>query len=131
MPSTRRAMTSSGWGERASRELGSDNSARPVSESIGYFFFFSSRRRHTRCSRDWSSDVCSSDLLRIFPRPLPFFAKVDTKGKILNEWNKYQNPVGHFIPFQARPDLEPERCFIRSEERRVGKECRSRWSPYH
>src|SRR6185503_20373878 len=26
------------------------------------FFFFSSRRRHTRCSRDWSSDVCSSDL---------------------------------------------------------------------
>src|SRR3989449_2258105 len=27
-------------------------------------FFFSSRRRHTRCSRDWSSDVCSSDLVR-------------------------------------------------------------------
>src|SRR2546429_2916564 len=26
-------------------------------------FFFSSRRRHTRCSRDWSSDVCSSDLM--------------------------------------------------------------------
>src|SRR5256884_6663096 len=30
--------------------------------SVGTFFFFSSRRRHTRCSRDWSSDVCSSDL---------------------------------------------------------------------
>src|SRR5690606_39528977 len=30
--------------------------------SIGQFFFFSSRRRHTRFSRDWSSDVCSSDL---------------------------------------------------------------------
>src|SRR2546429_1289852 len=29
-----------------------------------FFFFFSSRRRHTRCSRDWSSDVCSSDLVR-------------------------------------------------------------------
>src|SRR5271166_4938305 len=28
-----------------------------------YFFFFSSRRRHTRWPRDWSSDVCSSDLL--------------------------------------------------------------------
>src|SRR2546429_4179358 len=28
----------------------------------GVCFFFSSRRRHTRCSRDWSSDVCSSDL---------------------------------------------------------------------
>src|SRR6266498_1256553 len=30
----------------------------------GAVFFFSSRRRHTRCGRDWSSDVCSSDLLR-------------------------------------------------------------------
>src|SRR2546422_2338422 len=30
---------------------------------LGVFFFFSSRRRHTRCSRDWSSDVCSSDLV--------------------------------------------------------------------
>src|SRR6266436_2365013 len=29
-----------------------------------WIFFFSSRRRHTRCSRDWSSDVCSSDLIR-------------------------------------------------------------------
>src|SRR6266542_5647196 len=29
---------------------------------IFFFFFFSSRRRHTRCYRDWSSDVCSSDL---------------------------------------------------------------------
>src|SRR2546429_6451087 len=37
---------------------------RSVSGVSGYFvFFFSSRRRHTRCSRDWSSDVCSSDLL--------------------------------------------------------------------
>src|SRR3989442_4545773 len=27
-------------------------------------FFFSSRRRHTRCGRDWSSDVCSSDLVK-------------------------------------------------------------------
>src|SRR5256884_1042694 len=32
-----------------------------ISASLS-FFFFSSRRRHTRCSRDWSSDVCSSDL---------------------------------------------------------------------
>src|SRR5687768_18280094 len=31
----------------------------------GVCFFFSSRRRHTRCSRDWSSDVCSSDLVLI------------------------------------------------------------------
>src|SRR2546429_3401306 len=33
-----------------------------LTESVRRFFFFSSRRRHTRCSRDWSSDVCSSDL---------------------------------------------------------------------
>src|SRR5690606_40370055 len=30
---------------------------------LAYIFFFSSRRRHTRFSRDWSSDVCSSDLV--------------------------------------------------------------------
>src|SRR5690554_7087541 len=34
-----------------------------------FFFFFSSRRRHTRCGRDWSSDVCSSDLLRDREKP--------------------------------------------------------------
>src|SRR5215475_14633459 len=33
-----------------------------------FFFFFSSRRRHTRFSRDWSSDVCSSDLAAGAPR---------------------------------------------------------------
>src|SRR2546429_1680359 len=33
-----------------------------INMSNTLFFFFSSRRRHTRCSRDWSSDVCSSDL---------------------------------------------------------------------
>src|SRR5256884_9599162 len=51
----------------------------PYSPSRTYFsfFFFSSRRRHTRCSRDWSSDVCSSDLaaidrdLKPQSRPLP------------------------------------------------------------
>src|SRR5205809_1527401 len=35
-------------------------------------FFFSSRRRHTRCSRDWSSDVCSSDLLATVGSTAPF-----------------------------------------------------------
>ena len=40
------------------------------------FFFFSSRRRHTRCSRDWSSDVCSSDLdHQIFERYHKFHLK--------------------------------------------------------
>src|SRR2546429_9043647 len=41
-------------------------------------FFFSSRRRHTRCSRDWSSDVCSSDLRQ---RPL---SSVEVKKSTVN-----------------------------------------------
>src|SRR6266699_5527777 len=40
------------------------------------FFFFSSRRRHTRCGRDWSSDVCSSDLVP-FPAALDGNRNVD------------------------------------------------------
>src|SRR6266496_4579866 len=36
-----------------------------------FFFFFSSRRRHTRSLRDWSSDVCSSDLLPAYERDHP------------------------------------------------------------
>src|SRR5690554_6967366 len=41
-----------------------------------FFFFFSSRRRHTRCGRDWSSDVCSSDLsfLYLLTQSLEFAA---------------------------------------------------------
>src|SRR5256884_4064900 len=39
---------------------------RLVCRPVPCFFFFSSRRRHTRCSRDWSSDVCSSDLASFF-----------------------------------------------------------------
>src|SRR3989337_112491 len=39
--------------------------------SAQFFFFVSSRRRHTRCYRDWSSDVCSSDLLKIMKKKLP------------------------------------------------------------
>src|SRR2546429_950662 len=43
---------------------------------VGVFFFFSSRRRHTRCSRDWSSDVCSSDLfLRTLSAPRSEFRR--------------------------------------------------------
>src|SRR5690554_3085929 len=45
-------------------------------------FFFSSRRRHTRCGRDWSSDVCSSDLfggVNIFPKPMGLRATGDSK----------------------------------------------------
>src|SRR2546430_3119586 len=74
-----------------------------------FFFFFSSRRRHTRFDCDWSSDVCSSDLDR----------KKEAGGS--SPWF----PAGCGPPSRACRPSE------RSEERRVGKECRSRWSPYH
>ena len=78
------------------------------------FFFFSSRRRHTRYWRDWSSDVCSSDLLFFTLGSRGYFA-TDPTGRA----GVYD---GHY----------PTAAVIRrSEERRVGKECRSRWSPYH
>src|SRR5205814_3348936 len=66
-------------------------------------FFFSSRRRHTRCLSDWSSDVCSSDLAR----------------------------RSHLVEQPGRLLLDERRACsaARSEERRVGKECRPRWSP--
>src|SRR3989442_10782613 len=43
-------------------------------KSSFFMFFFSSRRRHTRCGRDWSSDVCSSDLIEDDPDPEGFEA---------------------------------------------------------
>src|SRR3982750_4594933 len=41
-----------------------------MSPTLKVVFFFSSRRRHTRSDRDWSSDVCSSDLVSVKPHPL-------------------------------------------------------------
>src|SRR5690606_40767357 len=78
-----------------------------------FFFFFSSRRRHTRFSRDWSSDVCSSDLQNLLALFLSSSAS--------------RFPNAKFLSYQPLPTT----TFLRSEERRVGKECRSRWSPYH
>src|SRR3712207_8762601 len=88
-----------------------------------YFFFFSSRRRHTRYWRDWSSDVCSSDLagereparlpqLRLLERAIDESVSRATENRL------------HLTCLGIEP-------LDRSEERRVGKECRSRWSPYH
>src|SRR2546426_4560879 len=82
-----------------------------------FFFFFSSRRRHTRLQGDWSSDVCSSDLCRVRSvRSSPASSLA-------------QRHLGHeqvIAPCPVHVRVED-----RSEERRVGKECRSRWSPYH
>ena len=45
-------------------------------------------------------------------RPLPFFAKIDERDKIQHEINNYQIYVHHFIPFNLRPNLSEDRCFI-------------------
>src|SRR2546422_5396352 len=52
-----------------------------------FFFFFSSRRRHTRCSRDWSSDVCSSDLASLDPAVTRDNKNAECRGNSrLGEW---------------------------------------------
>src|SRR5690606_40272746 len=96
--------------------------------AICFFFFFSSRRRHTRFSRDWSSDVCSSDLnLRASTYDngkvdATFFAKMahgyDDNTKVVLSQEVFATKI-------------MQNGKMRSEERRVGKECRSRWSLYH
>src|SRR2546429_2423422 len=57
------------WGTQATSTSRSRLRWRRKALGAGYFFF-SSRRRHTRCSRDWSSDVCSSDLIHFPPHLL-------------------------------------------------------------
>src|SRR3989454_6638041 len=108
---------------------GTKSTADPVS----LFFFFSSRRRHTRLQGDWSSDVCSSDLLsahpepirerreafRLLPRAHDLALDHDSSGGRRAERDERLD-LPHVLPAERR-----------SEERRVGKECRSRWSPYH
>src|SRR5256885_10761818 len=95
-------------------------------------FFFSSRRRHTRLQGDWSSDVCSSDLggryCVIVDRKLELPEMSARIADRALENGKLVRPArDHVAGFgQKHSNVEP-----RSEERRVGKEGRSRWSPYH
>src|SRR5215471_11111407 len=70
--------------------------------------FFSSRRRHTSTLRDWSSDVCSYDLAAA--------SRINAERSCTND---------------ADSVAVPAMSAARSEERRVGKECRSRWSQHH
>src|SRR5437660_7036946 len=108
------------------------------------YFFFSSRRRHTRWPRDWSSDVCSSDLdleaLRKMwssdPDEEEARQMVATSVTFGEAWTV---PVADLDAARrygwkvAQPDAYPEVIHQeqRSEERRVGKEWRSRWSAEH
>src|SRR3546814_4350794 len=90
---------------------------------VGACFFFKQKTAYEMRISDWSSDVCSSDL---------------TTGIKLSQsmGKKYALENDHIFPFsklKAAGYGTDNR--IRSEERRVGKECvstcRSRWSPYH
>src|SRR3989440_3622467 len=94
------------------------------------FFFFSSRRRHTRSDRDWSSDVCSSDLFQEFLQVSSHDTlSVSCMDCLLNIVYVHYGFGDEGGPSTARHFSGS--CCNRSEERRVGKECRSRWSPYH
>src|SRR3712207_8265242 len=93
-----------------------------------FVFFFSSRRRHTRYWRDWSSDVCSSDL-EVFAREEPELAQGLTE--IRDELRADEELCERIRSKFRIKNTTGYRLCARSEERRVGKECRSRWSPYH
>src|SRR5207302_2320142 len=96
---------------------------------------FSSRRRHTRFSRDWSSDVCSSDLLRSFMAPTCSTTAAlvvgDALAMALMKLRNFQPE--DFARFHPGGQLGKRLLLTvrdlmrtgRSEERRVGKECRS------
>src|SRR5690606_39804614 len=94
--------------------------------------FFSGRRRHTRFSRDWTSDVCSSDLsvypdrTRLVRFPSPTWLQLHTIFPITGSF------VGPFRNICKRFSLSSVLFIIRSlrsEERRVGKVCFSRFLP--
>src|SRR5437762_13793593 len=90
------------------------------------FFFFSSRRRHTRYIGDWSSDVCSSDLDHRIER-LP--AGFDQMAGHVRQQSGGSGPGGALGQRKRghAPGAGGPSAGERSEERRVGKECRARW----
>src|SRR5690606_40186291 len=96
------------------------------------FFFFSSRRRHTRFSRDWSSDVCSSDLLLANWRHLPV-GYHGRAGTIVVSGTEIARPYGQRkTPADAAPSYGPStrldiEAELRSEERRVREREKRMW----
>src|SRR3546814_8262522 len=87
-----------------------------------FFFFFKQKTAYEMRISDWSSDVCSSDLMRSRLHRSQISTPTPTLGRSSTGiWRKRLPP--------------PAWLTGRSEERRVGKECvstcRSRWSPYH
>src|SRR5690606_39297288 len=99
------------------------------------FFFFSSRRRHTRFSRDWSSDVCSSDLLDLFDKHKVMFKSATEPYETTSAIGRlFVSIVGSLAQWERENMIERVKMAMekraRSEERRVGKECRSRRGEY-
>src|SRR5688500_19938646 len=95
-----------------------------------YLFFFSSRRRHTRLQGDWSSDVCSSDLsdradaedvLRRATALDDFMMRNQLDASARNGWQALRLDMSDLARAYGI-------TWNRSEERRVGKECRERWA---
>src|SRR3546814_2706398 len=91
--------------------------------SLFVFFFFKQKTAYEMRISDWSSDVCSSDLIGVSAYGLYDVRELDV-WRILRDRD------------EGRPVVRiRELSDDRSEERRVGKECvstcRSRWSPYH
>src|SRR5690606_40508853 len=94
-----------------------------------YFaFFFSSRRRHTRFSRDWSSDVCSSDLQpgKCQAEKIILQDRCLDRERKASEWPVLEQRVPQRIIDVIGAHKEDQHG-ARSEERRVGKETRARW----
>src|SRR5699024_12118847 len=97
---------------------------------IYYFvelFFFSSRRRHTRSKRDWSSDVCSSDLQKgSNKQSTTYFDKIEV-SKRRGLAMQHEERIAVTQTKKSLGKDVPEKPFKgRSEERRVGKECKWR-----
>src|SRR5690348_17456953 len=88
-------------------------------------FFFSSRSRHTRWTGDWSSDVCSSDLRRGTSRKWILRAIDESLKRLGTDY------VDIYYLHKDVYETPLEEAVARSEERRVGKECRSRWQTWH
>src|SRR3712207_8337404 len=96
------------------------------------FIFYARRRRHPRYGRDWISDVCSSDLEKTA------FTAYSAEYRQYRGYDATLQTGPYNFGDPARPDWAERYPYqdgllvtYRSEERRVGKECRSRWSPYH
>src|SRR5699024_11968289 len=86
--------------------------------------FLASRRRHTRSRRDWSSDVCSSDLNLTESKREAIYGAVSVIWR--ENLHSYLTETEDAIPFNAIYSLD-QRQNPRSEERRVGKERRNEW----